>query len=75
MTFKNQFLLQKSHRIFITKVSRLSFLKEIIAVCYKNHMKPIKHSVRENEPLLVLQQVVHMVTTVLYRVNDLCGVC
>jgi hypothetical protein len=53
---------KKTQRIYITKINWLMF-KEIISVYSENHTKPINSTLWVKRSYLMLEQVVHVVTT------------
>jgi hypothetical protein len=61
---RDEFLTSKiTQLISITKISWLMLFKEIIALCSENYTKHINTLCGQNEELLIVKQVVHIVTT------------
>jgi hypothetical protein len=54
---------KKTQHISITNIGKwLMLLKEIIAVCFEKHVKPINTLCGKNAELLIVKKVVHIVT-------------
>jgi hypothetical protein len=66
---KTQSVPRSKHSAFVAKTNTLMLYREIIAVCSEIHTNHINMQCGQNVELLNVKLVVHIVTTVLWRVN------